>query len=72
MLLRLDEKASRARWIGLKGQIWPAGRSLETPGLDEPHSHFATLKTSAVMRQFRKQASAERLAAHWAAQCWRC
>jgi len=25
--------ASRARWNGFTGRIWPAGRSLETPGL---------------------------------------
>jgi len=27
--------ASRARWNGFTGRIWPAGRSLETPGLDK-------------------------------------
>jgi len=29
----LDKMASQAGWNGFAGRIWPAGRSLETPGL---------------------------------------
>ena len=33
--LRPVEIASRAGWNGFAGRIWPAGRSLETPALDQ-------------------------------------
>jgi len=33
----IDKVASRAGWNGFVGRIWPAGRSLETPGIGLPY-----------------------------------
>jgi len=43
--------ASRARWNGFTGRIWPAGRSLETPGIEEDYRKFFELAPLPITRK---------------------